>query len=90
MSYFQGEHVENNIIGEFIIQNSKKNFVFKLADGESWGATFGFPYQISDGYGNLQYAKIFKTVAYVVVGQDEYGESIIETWNIEMVWRRKQ
>jgi len=36
-----------------------------------------------DNEGSWRYAKIFKTVAYVVVDEDERGEPVIEKWQIK-------
>ena len=31
----------------------------------------------------FRYARVLKTVAYIVVDEDEYGDAIVEKWNIK-------
>lgn len=94
MAIFQTpyEVLEKNgtpIVGEFQELEFKKYFEYRLAPSESWGTTFGFPYQVATGsLGEMRYAKIYKTVAYVVIDQDDNGDPVIEKWQIKHLWKK--
>lgn len=49
-----------------------------------------FPHKIFVGpaAAETRYARVLKTVAYVVVDEDENGEPVVEKWNIKHVWRK--
>ena len=42
------------------------------------------PHRVWVGYktGQVRYAKVLKTVAYIAVDEDEYGEPVLEKWAI--------
>ena len=82
-------HSKPEIVGEFQEKEFRKYFDFRPVDPESWGATFGFPFEIAVGpMGETRYAKIYKTVAYVVVDEDVNGDPVIEKWQIKMLWKK--
>ena len=86
MAMFQDGRV---VIGEFQEKEFGKYFEFSVAESDSWGATFGFPYRVAVGcLGETRYAKVLKTVAYVVVNQDDNGDPIVEKWQIKLLWKK--
>ena len=87
MAMFQ-DHSKS--VGEFKEKEFGKYFEYRMAEPESWGATFGFPFQVAVGpLGETRYAKIFKTVAYIVVDQDDNGAPVIEKWQIKRLWQKE-
>jgi len=46
-----------------------------------------FPHEVFVGCDQSRYARVLKTVAYVVVDEDENGP-VIEKWNIRHTWQR--
>lgn len=86
MAYFQDS---TDVVGQFQEKEYKMYFEYVPAEPESWGETFGFPFKIVVGsLGETRYAKVYKTVAYVVVNEDEYGNPVIEKWQIKHIWKK--
>ncbi len=86
MAMFQDRGV---VLGEFQEKEFGKYFEFRLAEPDSWGAIASFPYCIAVGcLGETRYAKVLKTVAYVVVDQDSNGDPIVEKWSIKLLWKQ--
>ena len=48
-----------------------------------------FPHEIAMSDGSFRFAKVLKTVVYVVVDEDEFGNPVVEKWDIKAVWARK-
>jgi|TARA_R110002020_G_scaffold390400_1_gene600886 hypothetical protein len=42
-----------------------------------------FPHKIYMSDGSVRYATVLKTVAHVCIGEDEYGNHVIEKWKIK-------
>jgi len=54
----------------------------------------GFPHEIFVGSGYapdmIRFGRVLKTVAYVVVDEDEFGNPVVEKWDIKSDWARKE
>ena len=82
---------KDNFAGSLLkaLETYGKYFDFRPVTPESWGDTFGFPYEVAVGpLGETRYAKIYKTVAYIVVGEDDNGDPVVEKWQIKMIWKK--
>ena len=66
-------------IGEFREVDAGNYFTYKMAEGPAFGE-YIHEVDVLDGY---RYAKVLKTVAYIVVDEDEYGQPVVEKWSIE-------
>ena len=60
---------------------------FKVGELVTFAALKKYPHKVwigntinDQGY---RYAKVMKTVAYVVVDEDEYGQDVVEKWSIK-------
>ncbi|MHB8071882.1 MAG: hypothetical protein ACYDHF_08060 [Candidatus Cryosericum sp.] len=79
--------------GQF--DNAETGKVFEYADliemPEIDDAYPSFPHVVFVGHGGegYRYARVGKTVAYVVIDEDDYGEPVVEKWKIKnlKVWR---
>ena len=59
-------------------------FVYENITDENeiaWWANF--PHRILMSGGEVRYATVLKTVAHVCVGEDDYGNPVIEKWQIK-------
>ena len=45
-----------------------------------------FPHQIAVGYREMRYAKVLKTVVYVVVDENADGSPVVQKWPIKKHW----
>lgn len=75
---------ENNI-GEFQERDYGNWFTYKKTTDE-WAISHGYEFQIdvNDLTGRpYRFAKILKTVAYVVVDEDENGAPVFEKWHLK-------
>lgn len=68
--------------GSFI-ENDRKGYHFYSANDELEDMTnpWQFPHKLitNDGF---RYANVKKTVAYIAVDEDEYGQPVVEKWQI--------
>ena len=86
MAYFRDA---TNPVGQFQEKEFKQHFEYTTAEPDSWGDTFGFPYSVAVGpLGETRFAKVLKTVAYVVVDEDQNGDPVIEKWQIKHCWKK--
>ena len=71
------------VIGSF--RHRETNAFFEYADRNKVEPDWveGHPYVIFLSDGSYRYAGIRKTVAYVVVDENEYGHPVIEKWQIK-------
>lgn len=67
-------------IGEFVEQDFGKYFSYRHSDELTFGDDFPHEIAVLDGY---RFAKVKKTVAYVIVDEDKDGQPVIEKWNIK-------
>jgi hypothetical protein len=89
VSYDVLENMGTPVVGQFQEKECGKHFEYRLAPVESWGALFGFHYQVAVGpLGEMRYANVKKTVAYVVIDQDDNGDPIVEKWQIKHIWKK--
>lgn len=50
----------------------------------------GMPHLLFVGHGQTRQAEVKKTVAYVVVDEDDFGKPVIEKWFIKHGWARAE
>lgn len=56
----------------------------KKTDKHAWLSSDEFPHVIFVGPESvMRYARVLKTVAYIVVDEDENGEPVVEKWHIK-------
>ena len=73
------------IKGEFIHRETKRRFEWKDAP-ENFA---GMPHFVYVGsMGEMRFARVLKTVAHIVVDEDENGDPVIESWPIREMWRK--
>jgi hypothetical protein len=70
------------VLGQFREKDYGKRFEF--AERLDFSIFSEFPHQIFVGEaGEVRYGLVKKTVAYVVVDEDEYGEPVVSKWQIK-------
>lgn len=78
------------IAGCFRHAETGKDFEYR----KSAGNHCGMPHEVfvgpGEGYDMIRYAKVLKTVAYVVVDEDDYGAPVIEKWPVKSIWARAE
>lgn len=68
----------------FTNKETDVTFVYENVTDENeiaWWANF--PHRILMSGGEVRYATVLKTVAHVCVGEDDYGNPVIEKWQIK-------
>tara|TARA_R100001163_G_C5029976_1_gene170458 strand:- start:128 stop:355 length:228 start_codon:yes stop_codon:yes gene_type:complete len=68
----------------FTNKETDVKFVYENVTDENkiaWWANF--PHRILMSGGEVRYATVLKTVAHVCVGEDDYGNPVIEKWQIK-------
>jgi hypothetical protein len=93
MAVFRGSYSENRAIGQFQEKECGKYFEYRLSDGTapiqgSYGLDHGFKHEIAMCDGSVRFANVKKTVAYVVVNEDDFGMPIVEKWQIKQIWQK--
>lgn len=71
------------VIGAFKERSKGHDFQFRKTE-DQWAIDLGYPYEVCCGDSEIRYARIHKTVAYIMVDEDEYGDPVIEKWSIKM------
>lgn len=71
------------ILGSFAEVDHSKVFEYSLRNESNWLSKEKFPHLVYVGSGETRYAKVLKTVAYVVIDEDENGEPVIDKWYIK-------
>jgi len=81
-------YYEKAIIGFF--DEKEHGYRFEFSDNDDMGefSVYGYPHKIwvttpwkmDHGF---RYGKVKKTVAYIVVDEDEHGEPVVEKWSIK-------
>jgi hypothetical protein len=66
--------------GEFYLPESRHYFTFQPA-ADAWAAKHDLIHAIDVGDG-VRYGTVRKTVAYIAVDEDEYGNPVLERWSI--------
>ena len=84
---------DGSILGGFYIKETSKFFEFSRND-DDFDFAQGYPHKIwvttprpgiDSGY---RYGTVKKTVAYIVVDEDEYGHPVVEKWELKQNSRR--
>lgn len=67
--------------GEFYLPETRKYFSFRPAIKNSWAEKHDLIHEIdvSDG---IRFAIVRKSVAYVAIDEDQYGNPVLEKWLI--------
>jgi len=72
------------ILGEFRNTETLALFEFALrADTADFAFAPGFPHLVFVGNGEVRFAKVLKTVAYIVIDEDANGDPVVEKWAIK-------
>ena len=80
---------EKGMTMQFTHKETDATFVYENVTSENeiaWWADF--PHKIFMSDGSVRYATVLKTVAHVCVDEDDYGNPVIEKWQIKrhMQW----
>ena len=68
-------------IGRFIEKETGIPFEYSINDDQiPFGEEFPHQVWVHDGY---RYADVKKTVAYIVLDEDEYGQPVVVKWHIK-------
>jgi len=76
-----------NPIGSFVEKSAGNTFEFSVNDEQ--GEMPEWPHRVWVASGKIandsgwRYAKVMQTVAYIVVDENDYGEAVVEKWNIK-------
>jgi hypothetical protein len=75
---------ELNRVGEFIEKSVGNGFTYGVNKDEWLKNEYPHIVYVNDlaGHG-YRYAKVLKTVAYIVVDEDEYGKPVVEKWELK-------
>jgi len=82
-----------NVIGCFRHRETRHDFEFRATDNE-WALSQGMTHEVgvageglAGDYG-YRFARVLKTVAHIAVDEDEYGQAVLESWPIKLLWCR--
>lgn len=76
--------------GQFREKEYGKYFEFKETK-DDWAIKNELKFEIAVGpLGEIRFANILKTVAYVAVDEDCYGNPVLEKWSIKEIFRHKR
>ena len=80
-------HGDGSIIGCFNLKENNNLFEYSTNKG-GFGALDGWPHRVYVSTNPVndsgwRYARVLKTVAYIVIDEDEYGDAVIEKWDIK-------
>lgn len=89
MSYAPMSHLES-LLGSFRIRGNRLpvEFEYEANDAsDSWLPIVNYPHRVwvssfPINESGWRYANVKKTVAYIVVDEDDWGQPVIEKWNI--------
>ena len=70
-------------LGEFQHADTGVWFTFEGRIHDKWTVSHGFIHEIHMSNGTTRSAKVMKTVVYICVDEDEYGQPVVEKWNIK-------
>ena len=77
---------ELNRVGEFIEKSVGNGFTYGVNKDEWLKNEYPHIVYVNDAEGHgsgYRYAKVLKTVAYIVVDEDEYGKPVVEKWKLK-------
>jgi hypothetical protein len=66
--------------GEFYLPETKKYFGFRPTDN-SWATKHELIHEI-DVLDGVRFGIVRKTIAYIAVDEDKYGNPVLQSWNI--------
>ena len=75
-------------IGMFVEKDTGNYFEYSLNDEEMTNS-WDFPHKVwvggqgVCGMTGYRYAKVLKTVVYIAVDEDEYGQPVVEKWHLK-------
>ena len=80
-------HGDKSILGMFRLKENDNLFEFSTNKGE-FGALDGWPHRVYVSSNPIndsgwRYARVLKTVAYIVTDENEYGDAVVEKWDIK-------
>jgi hypothetical protein len=85
MSYFNSNDINastSKITGAFTEKEYGHNFEFRPTSFQ-WALDNGLEYEVCVGDGQLRYANVKKTVAYVCIEENDDGSAMLEKWNVK-------
>ena len=92
MAYASTNIQHTTLKGAFSHRETKAHFEYMEFSGEfDWLEGQDFPHEIFVGMGGTdetRRARVLKTVAYVVVDEDDSGMPVVEKWDIKQEWTR--
>jgi len=71
--------------GEFYTRDTRKIFEYRNTACQ-WALDHGLLSEISLTNGEIRYANILKTVAYVAIDEDANGMPVLDRWLIVKMW----
>ena len=71
------------VLGEFVEKEIGNYFHWTKNGDFGHGPFTRFPHLVWVGDGQYRYAEVLKTVAYIVVDEDECGLPVVEKWEIK-------
>ena len=75
------------IAGQFEEREFGNYFEYRASEGNP----AGMPHEIFVGpHEDVRFGRVLKTVAYIVVDEDEYGAPVIEKWDVKSIWAREE
>ena len=73
------------LIGQFAVEGNHFEYARRPADDRAgWAAELPHLVYVGEkvGHLNTRAARVLKTVAYVAIDEDEYGQPILEKWDL--------
>lgn len=80
LSVYKNAGGDGSILGQFVEKDHGRTFEFSTASSTPFE---GFGELVWLGNEQTRYARVLKTVAYVVVDEGLDGEPVVEKWNIK-------
>jgi len=78
-----------NTIGIFVEKDTGNYFEYSDNDDLDMPSYYEFPHKVWVGGGGVcgmtgyRYARVLKTVAYIVTDEDDCGEPVVEKWHLK-------
>lgn len=73
-----------NFLGYFVEKDCGNYFEYEVnREEDGWLPVAEYPHRVWVAFDGWRYAKVLKTVAYIVVDEDEYGNPVTEKWDIK-------
>ena len=76
-------------VGQFQEKTHGHHFDYRAALCSPFGAEFPHEVYVGSTTGQTRYANVKKTVAYIVVDEDAFGNPVTEKWQIKTIWRKE-